>query len=40
MGKKPQDGEMRESILKLGKMITNRVPVALGFEKIKRGFCN
>ena len=36
MGKKPQDGELREPILKLGKMITNRVPVALGLEQIKK----
>ena len=36
MGKKPQDSDMREPIAKLGKMITNRVPVALGLEKIKK----
>lgn len=36
MGKKPQDSDMREPIVKLGKMITNRVPVALGLEKIKK----
>ena len=36
MGKKPQDSELREPILKLGKMITNRVPVALGLEQIKK----
>ena len=35
MGKKQNDNpEAREIILKLGKMITNRIPIALGIEKL------
>lgn len=35
MGKKKNDNpEGREIILKLGKMITNRIPIALGIEKL------
>ena len=35
MGKKQtNDPEAREIILKLGKMITNRIPIALGIEKL------
>lgn len=38
MGKNKNENpeEMREVIAKLGKMITNRIPIALGLEKIKK----
>ena len=34
MGENTPNKEPREVILKLGKMITNRVPIALGLEKL------
>ncbi|MBO5098521.1 MAG: FAD-dependent oxidoreductase [Agathobacter sp.] len=36
MGKKNEYPGMREPIAKLAKMITNRIPIALGLEKIKK----
>ena len=36
MGKKNEYPGMREPIAKLAKMITNRIPIALGIEKIKK----
>lgn len=36
MAKKDEYPGMREPIAKLGKMITNRIPIALGLEKIKK----
>ena len=37
MGKKENNnGEMREPIAKLGKMVTNRIPVVLGLEKLTK----
>lgn len=36
MAKKDEYPGMREPIAKLGKMITNRIPIALGMEKIKK----
>ena len=34
MGENTPNKEPREVILKLGKMITNRIPIALGLEKL------
>ncbi len=36
MANNTNNGEMREPIAKLAKMITNRIPIALGLEKIKK----